>query len=319
MVVREIIGLSSIAIGILLLGVSFYLFLRRSRSLPPSQRRRSAVLTLIYGFFFCIIGLVIERTTPASYDVKTAEAHRDSLPVVSPKIVESPIDSAESEPEKTPPVIVQTMTKTPIIEKPHPTPEKLRIAKEKFSPVTGTMQPKQFVQRLQTDTDEQTTLHQRSKPLEDKIYETVDAFLSRIEAFFDRYAIPVPADLPSQSAVMFRPILFSDTTADIPPKYYYLLNEIARTLKQHPEIGTLEIRSYTDGEGPEVYNYLVTQSRANSVRDYLVAQGIKPERLLAKGYGATHSSEVTIRLGNFNSHRRIEFVPLPLDQTLRTR
>ncbi len=331
MVVREIIGLVSIAIGILLLGVSFYLFIHRSRTLPPSQTRRSAVVTLLYGLFFCIIGLVIERTAPASYEADVAQVSQDSTRIVSPKIVESLIDSTEIEQEEPQPAVVEAEQKEPqlaakikIVETPdtvkqRPTPKKLRVARNEIAPVTGTMERKQFVRRKRTDADELATLPERPKPIEDKIYETVDAFLSSIEAFFDRYAFPVSAESFSQSASIFRPIFFSDTTADIPSKYFYLLNEAARLMKQHPEIGTVEIQSYTDGEGPEVYNYLITQSRANSARDYLISQGVEPERLVAKGYGTVRPPKVEAKSGKFYPNRRIEFVPLVFDQTSRTR
>ena len=327
MPVREIIGLVSIAIGILLLGVSLYLFLRRSRT----QTRRSAVVTLLYGLFFCIIGFVIERTAPASYEAETAQVLQDSTRIVSPKIVEPPIDSTEIEQEKTQPAVVKVeqaepqlaakekTVDTPDTVKHLPAPEKLRVAKKNIAPVAGTMERKQFVRRKRTDADELATLPKPQKPIEDKIYETVDAVLSRIELFFDRHAFPVSAESSSQSALIFRPIFFSDTTADIPSKYFYLLNEAARLMKQHPEIGTVEIQSYTDGEGPEVYNYLVTQSRANSARDYLISQGVEPERLVAKGYGAVRPSKVRANSGKLYPNRRIEFVPLTFDQTSRTR
>ncbi len=319
MVVREIIGLVSITIGILLLGVSLYLFLRRSHAVPQTQLRRSAVITLIYGLFFCIIGLVIERTTPALREAETAQVPQDSTRIASPKIVEPAVDSAEVEQEE-PQLTAKVKTvDTPDTVKQHPTPKKLRVERKEIAPVAGTMERKQFVRRKRTDADELATLPERPKPIEDKIYETVNVFLSKIEAFFDRYAFPVSTESSSQPASIFRPIFFSDTTADIPPKYFYLLNEAARLMKQHPEIRTVEIQSYTDGEGPEVYNYLITQSRANSARDYLISQGVEPGRLVAKGYGTVRPPKVKANSGKFYPNRRIVFVPLALDQTSRTR
>jgi outer membrane protein OmpA-like peptidoglycan-associated protein len=326
--VREIIGLVSITIGILLFGVSFYLFLRRNRTLPQTQLRRSAVVTLIYGLFFCILGFVIERTTPAFHEADTAQVLQDTARIMSPKIVKPTVDSAKIEREEIQPTVAEiaqeeskpaAKTKTvdtPDTVKHRPAPKELRIAKKEMVPVRGTMERKQYVPWKKTamETDDM-----RPKPLEDEIYETVDELLSRIEAFFDRYAFPVAVESYSPPALMFRPIFFSDTTADIPSKYFYLLNETARLMKQHSEIGAVEIRSYTDGEGPEVYNYLITQSRANSARDYLISQGVEPERLVARGYGAARPPEVGINSGKLYSHRRIEFVPLALDQTSRTR
>jgi outer membrane protein OmpA-like peptidoglycan-associated protein len=318
-VVREIIGLVSIAIGILLFGVSFYLFLRRSHVLPKTQLRRSAVVTFIYGLFFCVIGLVIERTTPAAYETDVIHVFQDSTRIVSPKLIEPAVDSTEIEQEEPPLETVKRTVDTPETVKRRPPPEVLRVAKKRITPIAGTMEQKQFVRRKRTDIDELAIVPERPKPIEDEIYETVDAFLSRIEAFLDRYAFPVVVESYSPPSSIFRPIAFSDTTADIPVKYFYLLNEAARLIKQHPEIGTVEIQSYTDGEGPEVYNYLITQSRANSARDYLISQGVEPERLVAKGYGAVKPPKAKANSGKFYLNRRIEFVPLAFDQTSRTR
>ena len=319
MVVREIIGLVSIAVGILLFGVSFYLFIRRSHAVPQTQLRRSAVITFFYGLFFCVIGLVIERTTPAGYETDVIHVFQDSMDIVSPKLIEPVIDSAEVEQEETQLAAKVKTVDTPKTVKRRPPPEILRVAKKEIAPVAGTMERKKFVRRKRTDADELSIVPERPKPIEDKIYETVDAFLIRIETFFDRYAFPAAVESYSPPTSIFRPIAFSDTTADIPVKYFYLLNEAARLIKQHPEIGTVEIQSYTDGEGPEVYNYLITQSRANSARDYLISQGVEPERLIAKGYGAVRPPKVKANSGKFYPNRRIEFVPLVFDQTSRTR
>ncbi|MBU1708361.1 hypothetical protein KKB28_10680, partial [bacterium] len=107
MEVREIIGLVSITIGILLFGVSFYLFLRRNRTLPQTQLRRSAIVTLIYGLFFSILGFVIERTTPAFHETETAQVSQDTARSVSPKIVEPTVDSTEVAREEIQPTVVE--------------------------------------------------------------------------------------------------------------------------------------------------------------------------------------------------------------------
>jgi OmpA-OmpF porin, OOP family len=52
----------------------------------------------------------------------------------------------------------------------------------------------------------------------------------------------------------------------------------------NPEI-IVEIQSHTDSKGSEQYNTKLSQSRAESVVNYLVGKGIKLERLKAMGYG----------------------------------
>jgi outer membrane protein OmpA-like peptidoglycan-associated protein len=48
----------------------------------------------------------------------------------------------------------------------------------------------------------------------------------------------------------------------------------------------LEIAGHTDASGTEALNLVLSQARANSVRDYLVSQGVSAARLTAKGYGS---------------------------------
>ena len=60
----------------------------------------------------------------------------------------------------------------------------------------------------------------------------------------------------------------------------YIMNE-------YPQI-IVEIGSHTDNKGGDRYNLRLSQKRAESVVNYLVQNGIDPNRLRAKGYGEMH-------------------------------
>jgi outer membrane protein OmpA-like peptidoglycan-associated protein len=62
------------------------------------------------------------------------------------------------------------------------------------------------------------------------------------------------------------------------------LNELAENLKLNPDI-RIELASHTDCRGNDAYNEELSQKRAQSAVDYLIAQGIDASRLSAKGYG----------------------------------
>lgn len=47
----------------------------------------------------------------------------------------------------------------------------------------------------------------------------------------------------------------------------------------------VEIGGHTDSDGTEEHNQLLSERRANSVRDYLIKRGIKPDRIFTHGYG----------------------------------
>lgn len=62
------------------------------------------------------------------------------------------------------------------------------------------------------------------------------------------------------------------------------LNELARNLRLNPDI-RIQLGSHTDCRGSARYNEDLSQRRAQSAVDYLIAQGIDPGRLVAYGYG----------------------------------
>jgi len=55
-------------------------------------------------------------------------------------------------------------------------------------------------------------------------------------------------------------------------------------LDKYPD-RTVAIQGYTDSVGSEDYNQALSQRRADSVRSYLVRQGISSGRLTASGMG----------------------------------
>ena len=53
---------------------------------------------------------------------------------------------------------------------------------------------------------------------------------------------------------------------------------------KHPRL-RVELQGYTDSTGGDKHNLILSDKRANSVRDYLLSQGAKSEQLVAKGFG----------------------------------
>ena len=64
---------------------------------------------------------------------------------------------------------------------------------------------------------------------------------------------------------------------------------LAEFLRNHPGI-SVELAGHTDDVGSETYNHQLSESRAEVVRQALVAMGIDENRLTAKGYGSTRPS-----------------------------
>ncbi len=72
------------------------------------------------------------------------------------------------------------------------------------------------------------------------------------------------------------------------------LDYLYNIMVKYPEI-VIELGSHTDARGSDAYNLTLSQKRADGVKAYLVGRGIKPENVVAKGYGET---QLVNRCGN---------------------
>ncbi|MCL3779708.1 tetratricopeptide repeat protein [Prolixibacteraceae bacterium JC049] len=73
------------------------------------------------------------------------------------------------------------------------------------------------------------------------------------------------------------------------------LDSLVSVLEQNPTI-TIELMSHTDFVGSEQFNRDLSQKRALSVVNYLIAKGIAQDRLVAKGYGESWPKKVNRKL-----------------------
>ncbi len=73
---------------------------------------------------------------------------------------------------------------------------------------------------------------------------------------------------------------------DLRPESMVSLDKLVETLNDNPNV-TIELMSHTDSRDTEEFNLDLSQKRAQSVVDYLIAKGIAADRLTARGYGET--------------------------------
>lgn len=92
-------------------------------------------------------------------------------------------------------------------------------------------------------------------------------------------------------------IFYDFDKATLRPESEKALDELAQMLRDNPNI-TLEMGSHTDRWGSEQYNLDLSDRRAKSVVDYLVAAGISPDRLTWTGYGKSRPKTVTKRINS---------------------
>jgi outer membrane protein OmpA-like peptidoglycan-associated protein len=100
---------------------------------------------------------------------------------------------------------------------------------------------------------------------------------------------------------------FDFNKANIKKEYIPLLKEVAKVLKENPNIN-LRIEGYTDDIGTKAYNQKLALKRAMAVKDFLVKEGIQPERIQVVGFGKEkYIAENTTPIGRL-TNRRAEFI-----------
>ncbi|MBN2038731.1 MAG: OmpA family protein [Spirochaetes bacterium] len=65
-----------------------------------------------------------------------------------------------------------------------------------------------------------------------------------------------------------------------------ILDKLIRIMKQNPDL-KVEVRGHTDSTGEADYNLKLSERRADSVIEYMIKNGISPERVNAVGFGET--------------------------------
>jgi OOP family OmpA-OmpF porin len=84
--------------------------------------------------------------------------------------------------------------------------------------------------------------------------------------------------------MVLRGVNFKTNSAQLEPESAEVLDGVVAVLQQRPD-AKAEIHGYTDSRGSDAYNLKLSERRAASVVDYLVAHGIARDGLRAVGFG----------------------------------
>lgn len=103
-------------------------------------------------------------------------------------------------------------------------------------------------------------------------------------------------------------VYFDPGSAVIADRYLQTLDRVAAMIIDYVP-AMIEIRGYTDAVGGECSNLVLSQERADAVREYLVRCGVEPSRLVSLGCGENAGFDNETRKGKI-LNRRAELVPL---------
>jgi len=89
---------------------------------------------------------------------------------------------------------------------------------------------------------------------------------------------------------------------------------IASCLQSHPELALVEVRGFASPEGSPQWNQVLSQRRAEAIVEKIVMLGIAPDRLVARGYGASESMSRGQTEYDYRWNRRVDFRVLKRDE-----
>lgn len=111
----------------------------------------------------------------------------------------------------------------------------------------------------------------------------------------------------TKKALVLEGALFATDRAQLTASSKAALDEVAASLRDWPEVH-VEIGGHTDSTGSDAHNLDLSQERAESVRQYLISQGVAASRMTAVGYGATRPIDSNDTKEGRSRNRRVELV-----------
>ena len=114
--------------------------------------------------------------------------------------------------------------------------------------------------------------------------------------------------------VILEKIRFASGSAKILDQSASILKAVAATLGGHPEFTIIEVAGHADERGSDQYNLDLTQRRAASVREALVAEGIADSRIVSQGYGEYCPVAKASNARAWEKNRRVDFKVVMTDE-----
>lgn len=96
---------------------------------------------------------------------------------------------------------------------------------------------------------------------------------------------PVHIAIMHQSIQLSRPISFIGRSPKLTDDGLFIIRKLADYLRSHPKLEHITIHAYTDDVDPAAQSQILSQRRANIVKDALMQHNIDSKRMVPKGHG----------------------------------
>jgi outer membrane protein OmpA-like peptidoglycan-associated protein len=260
----------------------------------------------------------LKENYEADYD-KTVKACADALTNLKIPVIENPSDALQTifkaeRPDGTPVTVKAVRLNEQVIE------VSVRTGIVGLWDKNVSMQIHESIRREMnrvqqlTPVISETTLAEESAPQQDNTPDTpeeaavMEAGQSSTQNEFesasqDKYQAKLTDGFPFAERKVI--IHFQHNSNEIPAEAYLMLNRIAKFMVRNSE-ARIKIKGYPDSFGAYSYNIMISEQRANTIKNYLIAKGVKPGSMTALGLGpqdfvAGNESEEGRRL-----NRRVE-------------
>ena len=105
-------------------------------------------------------------------------------------------------------------------------------------------------------------------------------------------------------------VLFDSGSAKLKPGAEKAVEQLAQLMQKEPERG-IAIEGFTDSTGSAQANRRLSEARAAAVKQALIARGIEPKRIEARGYGPAYPVASNATPVGRQLNRRVEVVLAP--------
>ena len=117
--------------------------------------------------------------------------------------------------------------------------------------------------------------------------------------------VPTPGAPAPRPTLILQGVHFQTGRSVLTLDSYVVLDQVAGSLVANPEI-RIEIAGYTDSTGSLAVNTRLSNARALAVQNYLARKGVRPDRMLARGYGPANPVAPNATAAGRAENRRVE-------------
>jgi outer membrane protein OmpA-like peptidoglycan-associated protein len=118
---------------------------------------------------------------------------------------------------------------------------------------------------------------------------------------------PARVVLTESNIAIMDKVQFETGKAELKSESNALLDEVAKMLKDNPQVELISVEGHTDGTGSADFNRKLSQQRAEAVAKYLSTKGVKAARMEPKGFGPDRPIADNETDAGREANRRVEF------------